>query len=107
VAMGKAGVTSAKANRWSVYANVVGMVMAAVLRGHGVALGDLGFLEEDLESGRLIAPFKLGVTVGSYWLVAPKFEALGPAAHAFRNWLSTSITSSESSEVSLRNSGRE
>jgi LysR family glycine cleavage system transcriptional activator len=105
--LAKAGVTSANADRGSVYANDVGMVMAAVLRGHGVALGDLGFLDEDLESGRLIAPFRLGLTIGSYWLVAPKFEALGPAAHAFRNWLSTSITSSESPEVSYRKADRE
>jgi LysR family transcriptional regulator, glycine cleavage system transcriptional activator len=87
----KAGVTSAKVERGTLFGNAAGMVMAAAMRGHGVALGDLAFLEEDLEAGRLVAPFNLRVTIGSYWLVAPRFDALSPAALAFKNWLSASV----------------
>jgi LysR family glycine cleavage system transcriptional activator len=63
------------------------LVLQAALRGHGVALVDRSFADEDLAEGRLVQPFDLSIQYGSYWLVARSFKRLSPAAQAFRQWL--------------------
>lgn len=56
------------------------LVIPAVLRGHGVALGDLVLVKDDITAGRLVAPFDLTVSLGSYWLVAQRTVVGGPIA---------------------------
>lgn len=64
------------------------LVMQAALRGHGAALCDRLFAEEEIETGRLVQPFDVGLPYGAYYLVARSFKALpGPAA-ALADWLS-------------------
>lgn len=88
--MEQAGVSPAMASRGPLY-NASGLVAQAALEGHGVALGDLALLRDEIASGRLVTPFDLRVRFGGYWLVAPRFAALGPAARAFAAWLQSSI----------------
>jgi LysR family glycine cleavage system transcriptional activator len=61
-------------------------IQAATL-GHGVILGDPVINSDDLRSGRLVRPFEKEVRYGTYWLVAPEFDALSEPAQAFAGWL--------------------
>ncbi|MER8492037.1 LysR substrate-binding domain-containing protein [Mesorhizobium australicum] len=59
----------------------------AALLGHGVALGDLLQMGEELETGALVKPFDIDVASGAYWLVARSLHGLSEPAAAFANWL--------------------
>lgn len=59
----------------------------AALLGHGVALGDLLQIGEELETGALVKPFDIDVASGAYWLVARSLPGLSEPAAAFANWL--------------------
>lgn len=63
------------------------VVMQAARLGHGVALGDMVLDAGDLRDGTLVRPFDLDVACGAYFLVAPDFERLSPAARWFAEWL--------------------
>lgn len=80
------------------------LAISAALQGHGVAIGDLGLIREDIESGRLLAPFARVVGTGdSYCLVYPEQPAPTPQlalfvervcaeAAALRAWLAARST---------------
>ncbi|RJT30368.1 LysR family transcriptional regulator [Mesorhizobium waimense] len=69
----------------------------AALLGHGVALGDLMLVRDELASGALIKPFDIDVASGAYWLVARSLRNLpGPAA-AFADWIRTEFAESRRS----------
>jgi len=59
----------------------------AAMLGHGVALGDLLLVKEELATGALIKPFDTNVTTGAYWLVARSLRNLSEPATAFADWL--------------------
>jgi len=59
----------------------------AAMLGHGVALGDLLLVKEELATGALIKPFDTNVTTGAYWLVARNLRHLSEPAAAFADWL--------------------
>jgi LysR family transcriptional regulator, glycine cleavage system transcriptional activator len=59
----------------------------AALLGHGVALGDLLQIGEELASGVLIKPFDIDVASGAYWLVARNLRDLSEPARAFADWI--------------------
>ncbi|CCV07313.1 Transcriptional regulator, LysR family [Mesorhizobium metallidurans STM 2683] len=59
----------------------------AALLGHGVALGDLLQIGEELASGALIKPFDIDVASGAYWLVARSLNDLSEPARAFADWI--------------------
>ncbi|RVD68553.1 transcriptional regulator, partial [Mesorhizobium sp. M4A.F.Ca.ET.029.04.2.1] len=59
----------------------------AALLGHGVALGDLLQIGEELASGTLIKPFDIDVASGAYWLVARSLRDLPEPAKAFADWI--------------------
>ena len=63
------------------------LVLQSVLRGHGVGLADLAFVQEDLQTGRLVQPFETQLPYGAYYLVARSFKALPPPARALADWL--------------------
>ncbi|WP_284944165.1 LysR substrate-binding domain-containing protein [Acidisoma cladoniae] len=88
--MEAAGLPSHSMSRGPLY-NDPALIVPAAVRGHGVALGDLALVSDDIAAGRLIAPFDLKVSFGGYWLVAPSLTALSPAAEAFVIWLSASL----------------
>ncbi|AZO76099.1 MULTISPECIES: LysR substrate-binding domain-containing protein [unclassified Mesorhizobium] len=59
----------------------------AALLGHGVALGDLLQIGDELASGALIKPFDIDVASGAYWLVARNLRELSEPARAFADWI--------------------
>ena len=63
------------------------LVLQSALRGHGVGLGDVYFIEEDVLAGRLVQPFDTQLPYGAYYLVARSFKALPPPARALADWL--------------------
>ncbi len=92
--MQHAGISSVDIARGPLY-NDHALVMAAAMRGHGVALGDLLLIQEDIKAGRLAAPFDLKVSFGNYWLVAPSFDKLSPSAEIFAAWLRKNLEKDE------------
>jgi LysR family glycine cleavage system transcriptional activator len=54
----------------------------------GVALALRPLVNDDIASGRLVAPFDIEVKpIGSYYLVCPEVIAERPAVATFRKWL--------------------
>jgi len=96
--------TTARASDWPNWlasANVAGLVparaltfektnfaLAAAMKGIGIAITDRHIVMDDLESGRLIAPFDhvLGEDTG-YYLAYPLERAAHPKTRLFRDWL--------------------
>ncbi|MBZ9807991.1 MULTISPECIES: LysR substrate-binding domain-containing protein [unclassified Mesorhizobium] len=66
----------------------------AALLGHGVALGDLLQIGEELASGTLIKPFDIDVASGAYWLVARSLRDLPEPAAAFADWVRSEFAES-------------
>lgn len=63
------------------------LVLQSALRGHGAGLADPRFIAEELQSDRLIQPFKTELPFGAYYLVARDFNALPTPAAALAKWL--------------------
>jgi DNA-binding transcriptional LysR family regulator len=64
------------------------MALQAAVDGVGVAIGLRPYVEDDLASGRLVAPFKLAVPKGQAWyLVYRPYRQDDGALVAFREWL--------------------
>ncbi|MET2826479.1 LysR substrate-binding domain-containing protein [Mesorhizobium shangrilense] len=59
----------------------------AAMLGHGVALGDLLLVQEELTAHTLIKPFDTNVRCGAYWLVARSLRNLSEPARAFADWV--------------------
>lgn len=65
--------------------------------GHGVALGDLMLVRDELASGALIKPFDIDVASGAYWLVARSLKGLPEPAKAFADWIRAEFAESRRS----------
>jgi LysR family glycine cleavage system transcriptional activator len=64
------------------------LVYQAASDGLGIGIGEVAFLIDDIEGGRLVAPFPPHRDVqGSYYLLRPRGEAAKPGLVAFRKWL--------------------
>ena len=55
--------------------------------GEGVALVPALLFSRYFEDGRLVRPFPVEVSLGSYWLTWLQSRSLTPAMLAFRDWL--------------------
>ncbi len=66
----------------------------AALLGHGVALGDLLLVRDELASGALVKPFETNVVCGAYWLVAKDLAKLSEPAQAFADWIRAEFAAS-------------
>jgi LysR family glycine cleavage system transcriptional activator len=86
-----AGAENVMTGRGPIFADGTLTTRAAAL-GHGVALGDLFMNAAELRNGSLVQPFSVAMPFGSYWLVAPNFDALSPPAHIFAEWLIAEVT---------------
>lgn len=70
------------------------MAIQAALDGVGIAIGLRPYVEDDIASGRLVAPFALAVPKGRAWyLVYRPFRHGDPALVAFRSWLHNEVSS--------------
>ena len=66
---------------------VENLAIQVAISGGGVVLVSKHSVEEDLEAGRLIAPFDISLATEAYWIVSPERLAERPKIVAFRNWL--------------------
>ncbi len=82
-----AGVKDIDAKRGTVIDDTNVLIQAAI-DGQGIALGSSTFVEDLLESGRLVKPFDVTlVNEFAYFVVYPEAHLKNPAVLAFKNWL--------------------
>jgi LysR family glycine cleavage system transcriptional activator len=64
------------------------VLIQAAIDGQGIALGSSTFVEDHLESGKLIKPFDINlVNDFCYYVVCPESHLKNPAVRAFKEWL--------------------
>ncbi|MQX35266.1 transcriptional regulator GcvA [Roseospira navarrensis] len=64
------------------------MSIQAAVAGHGVLLGRTVLIADELASGRLVAPFDLGIeSAFAYWFLCAPDRLAGPRVEAFRSWI--------------------
>ena len=69
------------------------VLIEAVARGRGVALGRISLMADDLESGRLVCPFDINLESDiGYYLVMPPGAIGRPKVQAFREFLLAEAT---------------
>lgn len=72
------------------------LAIEAALRGIGIAVTDPMFIQDELQSGRLIEPFKKRVKTGrGYFLISRSAPALAEHQLKFRDWLFSSMAATE------------
>ena len=82
-----AGVKDIDAKRGTVIDDTNVLIQAAI-DGQGIALGSSTFVEDLLESGRLVKPFDVTlVNECAYFVVYPEAHLKNPAVLAFKDWL--------------------
>ncbi|MCG6890436.1 MAG: transcriptional regulator GcvA [Gammaproteobacteria bacterium] len=82
-----AGIEDIDANRGTVIDDTNVLIQAAI-DGQGIALGSTTFVEDLLESGRLVKPFDVSlVNEFAYYVVYPEAHLKNPAVRAFKEWL--------------------
>jgi DNA-binding transcriptional LysR family regulator len=68
----------------------------AAIDGQGVALGQLRYVRDDLQNGRLVRPFERVMRTGAgYWLSFSQRKARQPNIRVFREWVA-SLSASDS-----------
>ena len=64
------------------------VLIQAAIDGQGIALGSSAFIQELLDSGKLIKPFDIElVNEYAYYVVCPQSHLNNPAVQAFKDWL--------------------
>ena len=66
-------------------------LVEAAARGVGVALVPVAMFSHDIEAGRIMQPFTMTATTGSYWLTRLKSRAETASMKTFRQWLLAEI----------------
>ena len=82
-----AGLEQINANKGTIIDDTNVLIQAAV-DGQGVALGSSTFVQDLLDSGRLIKPFDITlVNEFAYYVVCPEAHLKNPSVQAFKDWL--------------------
>lgn len=72
------------------------MAVRAAIGGFGVTIADLHFFREELDTGKLVAPFGLTVSKNTgYYLVCRRDGFAKPQIAAFRDWLLAEVAADE------------
>jgi LysR family glycine cleavage system transcriptional activator len=87
----QAGVDATAQIRGPVYDDV-GMVLRAVLSGHGIGLVDRLFAEPEIEAGNIVRAFDVELAGGAYFVVARDFARLPTAATQFVEWITQAFS---------------
>ena len=83
--------------------NSSSLMIQAAIDGLGVALSQGVLSGDDLAAGRLVRPFRLGVsTESSYYFVAPRGSSARPKVAAFRDWLFAEAAAYKTQQASWR-----
>jgi LysR family transcriptional regulator, regulator of gene expression of beta-lactamase len=69
-------------------------LVEAAAQGAGVALVPGAMFAREIAEKRIVQPFEITVSVGSYWLTHLKSRAATPSMSAFRAWILAEITAS-------------
>jgi LysR family transcriptional regulator, regulator of gene expression of beta-lactamase len=80
-----AGLTPPVARGW-IFDSSLALVEAAA-QGLGLALVPAVMFKRDIESGRIVQPFELGITTGAYWLTRLKSRPETGAVRMFKEWI--------------------
>ncbi len=59
--------------------------------GFGVALLPSAMFSRQIEAGRLVQPYDVAVSAGSYYLTRPVGKAMTPAMATFATWLRSEL----------------
>ena len=82
-----AGTTGIQADKGTIIDDTNVLIQAAI-DGQGIALGSTTFVEDHLESGKLVKPFDVTLeNEFSYYVVCPQSHLKNPAVLAFKQWL--------------------
>jgi LysR family glycine cleavage system transcriptional activator len=82
-----AGLTDIQADKGTIIDDTNVLIQAAI-DGQGIALGSTTFVQDHLESGRLVRPFDVILeNEFSYYVVCPESHLKNPAVLAFKEWL--------------------
>lgn len=82
-----AGAAHINAHKGTIIDDTNVLIQAAV-DGQGVALGSSAFVQEHLDSGRLVRPFDISlVNEFAYYIVCPASHLKNPSVCAFKDWL--------------------
>ena len=82
-----AGLHEINANKGTIIDDTNVLIQAAV-DGQGVALGSSTFVQDLLDSGRLIKPFDITLeNEFAYYVVCPEAHLKDPSVQAFKDWL--------------------
>ncbi len=68
-----------------------GLVMQAMLDGHGIGILDKRLIAREVANGRLVQLFDVPFQYGTYWLVARDFTKLSRAGADFTHWLTARL----------------
>ena len=66
-------------------------LVEAAVQGAGVALVPVAMFAREIADGRVVQPFAITASVGSYWLTHLKSRAETPSMNAFRTWILADI----------------
>lgn len=66
-------------------------LVEAAAQGAGVALVPVAMFSREIEEGRVMRPFDVAVSAGSYWMTHLKSRAETPSMAAFRKWIMAEI----------------
>jgi LysR family transcriptional regulator of beta-lactamase len=66
-------------------------LVEAAAQGAGVALVPAAMFAREIAQRRVVQPFDIAVSVGSYWLTHLKSRPATPSMNAFRAWILTAI----------------
>ncbi|KAA0685947.1 transcriptional regulator GcvA [Neorhizobium sp. P12A] len=101
--MEAAGVGDFKAKPGLYFENTA-LAIQAALEGHGIALGDLSLVADDLDAGRLVRPLPLtiaGPPNFAYFILTPTDTAADPLIASFREWLLAEAKTTQSKSAQL------
>jgi len=103
--LAKAEITGIDLSRGPIFSHTV-MTLQAAIHGQGVAMCYSILAKQEIESGRLIAPFNITLpSSNSYDFVCPEGHEQKPRIVAFRDWLKSTIEA-ESENDPYRTGGR-
>ena len=81
------GINEVNVNKGTIIDDTNVLIQAAV-DGQGVALGSKTFVQELLDSGKLVKPFDITLKNDfAYYIVCPETNLKNPSVKAFKNWL--------------------
>lgn len=87
----QAGIKNMPLERGQIF-EVDDAALQAATAGLGIALGDLFLIRDELETGRLVAPFGLTpIKTGNYYFSRPDFNKKTKNVNVFQDWLITTL----------------